>query len=74
MIVKAAAELRAAGINATVVSMPSFKIYDEQADDYKAKLGDSYSLEDFHETFIKLGPLPVPLIRKAMLGEIGNPF
>ena len=43
-------------------------------DDYKAKLGDSYSLEDFHETFIKLGPLPLPLIRKAMLGEIGNPF
>ncbi len=38
VIVKAAAELKAAGINATVVSMPSFKIYDEQADDYKAKL------------------------------------
>jgi transketolase len=38
VIVKAAAELKAAGINATVVSMPSFKIYDEQSDKYKASL------------------------------------
>jgi transketolase len=38
VIVKAAAELKAAGINATVVSMPSFKIYDEQPDSYKASL------------------------------------
>ena len=38
VIVKAAAELKAAGINATVVSMPSFKIYDEQSDEYKAGL------------------------------------
>ena len=35
VIVKAAAELKAAGINATVVSMPSFKIYEEQTDAYK---------------------------------------
>jgi transketolase len=38
VIVKAAEELKAAGINATVVSMPSFKIFDEQTDEYKAKL------------------------------------
>jgi Bacterial protein of unknown function (DUF885) len=43
-------------------------------EDYKAKKGADYSLEDFHDTFIKLGPLPLPLIRKAMLGETGNPF
>jgi uncharacterized protein (DUF885 family) len=43
-------------------------------DDYKTKMGDKYSLKDFHDAFIKLGPLPLPLIRKAMLGEIGNPF
>ena len=43
-------------------------------DDYNAKMGDAYSLKDFHDAFIKLGPLPLPLIRKAMLGEIGNPF
>ena len=38
VIVKAAEELKAAGINATVVSMPSFKIYDEQTDSYKTGL------------------------------------
>jgi transketolase len=38
VIVKAAAELKAIGINATVVSMPSFKIYDEQTDAYKSAL------------------------------------
>jgi uncharacterized protein (DUF885 family) len=43
-------------------------------EDYKAKLGAAYSLKDFHDTFVKLGPLPLPLIRKAMLGETGNPF
>ena len=43
-------------------------------EDYKAKMGEKYSLSDFHDAFIKLGPLPLPLIRKAMLGEIGNPF
>ena len=38
-------------------------------DDYKAKQGAQYSLQAFHDTFIRLGPLPLPLIRKAMLGE-----
>ena len=41
-------------------------------DDYKAKLGAAYSLQNFHDTFIKLGPLPLPLIRRAMLGDIGR--
>jgi uncharacterized protein (DUF885 family) len=43
-------------------------------EDYRQKLGDRYSLKDFHDAFIKLGPLPLPLIRRAMLGETGNPF
>jgi uncharacterized protein (DUF885 family) len=43
-------------------------------DDYKAKMGDQYSLQRFHDAFIKLGPLPLPLIRKAMLGETGQLF
>jgi transketolase len=38
VIVKAAEELKAAGINASVVSMPSFKIFDEQDEAYKANL------------------------------------
>jgi uncharacterized protein (DUF885 family) len=43
-------------------------------DDYKAKLGSRYSLQGFHDAFIGLGPLPLPLMREAMLGEIGQPF
>jgi uncharacterized protein (DUF885 family) len=41
-------------------------------DDYKAKLGPDYTLQRFHDDFIKLGPLPMPLIRQAMLGETGS--
>lgn len=43
-------------------------------DDYKAKMGAQYSLQKFHDAFIALGPLPLPLIRKAMLGEVGQLF
>ena len=43
-------------------------------DDYKAKAGADYSLQKFHDAFIALGPLPLPLIRKAMLGAEGTPF
>ena len=43
-------------------------------DDYKAKMGDAYSLKGFHDAFVKIGPLPLPLIRKAMLGETGDLF
>jgi len=38
-------------------------------DDFRKKLGDAYTLQTFHDTFIQLGPLPLPLVRKAMLGE-----
>ena len=43
-------------------------------EDYRAKRGDAYSLKDFHDAFIKLGPLPLPLVRKAMLGDVGKLF
>jgi uncharacterized protein (DUF885 family) len=43
-------------------------------DDYKAKMGAAFSLQKFHDAFIGLGPLPLPLIRKAMLGEVGQAF
>jgi len=43
-------------------------------EDYKAKQGSSYSLEGFHNAFIKLGPLPLPLVRRAMLGATGELF
>ena len=38
VILKAAEELKSAGINATVVSMPSFRIFDEQDQSYKDQL------------------------------------
>jgi uncharacterized protein (DUF885 family) len=41
-------------------------------DDYKAKMGAEYSLQKFHDAFIRLGPLPMPLVRKALLGEVGS--
>jgi len=43
-------------------------------DDYRAKKGESFSLQEFHDSFIRLGPLPLPLVRKAMLGETGQLF
>jgi len=43
-------------------------------EDYKAKAGATYSLQNFHDAFISLGRMPLPLVRKAMLGEAGQPF
>jgi uncharacterized protein (DUF885 family) len=43
-------------------------------DDYRAKQGASFTLQNFHDAFLKLGPLPLPLIRRAMLGETGDPL
>jgi uncharacterized protein (DUF885 family) len=43
-------------------------------DDYKAKQGAAFSLQEFHDTFIRLGPLPLPLIREKMLGARGTTF
>ena len=39
-------------------------------DDYRMKLGDAFTLQKFHDTFIALGPLPLPLVRAAMLGDM----
>jgi uncharacterized protein (DUF885 family) len=39
--------------------------------DYQAKQGAAYTLQGFHDAFLRLGPLPLPLIRQAMLGEAG---
>jgi uncharacterized protein (DUF885 family) len=37
--------------------------------DYKKKMGDKFSLQDFHNEFLKQGFPPVKLIRKLMLGD-----
>jgi uncharacterized protein (DUF885 family) len=36
-------------------------------DDYRKAKGQSYSLQSFHDEFIKLGPLPLKLVRRIML-------
>jgi uncharacterized protein (DUF885 family) len=44
------------------------------AADDRAKQGAEFTLQGFHDAFVKLGPLPLPLIRRAMLGETGEIF
>jgi uncharacterized protein (DUF885 family) len=41
-------------------------------DDLKAKRGARFRLQEFHDEFLGLGPLPLPLIRRALLGESGR--
>lgn len=38
-------------------------------EDYKKKLGDKYSLEEFHTDFLKQGFPPIKLIRRVMMGD-----
>jgi len=41
-------------------------------DDYRVRQGQAFSLREFHDRFLQLGPLPLPLVRRALLGEEGN--
>ena len=41
-------------------------------DDYKKKMGDKYSLEQFHNEFLQQGFPPIKLIRGLMIGD-GSP-
>ncbi|WP_166906582.1 DUF885 domain-containing protein [Mycobacterium sp. DL440] len=43
-------------------------------DDYRKAVGDAFSLKAFHDAFVRIGPLPLPLIRKVMLGQTGDLF
>jgi uncharacterized protein (DUF885 family) len=43
-------------------------------EDYRRKIGAGYTLQDFHDRFMALGPLPLPLVREAMLGARGELF
>jgi uncharacterized protein (DUF885 family) len=38
-------------------------------EDYKAAKGDKVSLQEFHDTFMRQGAVPVKIIRKAILGN-----
>jgi uncharacterized protein (DUF885 family) len=37
--------------------------------DYKKKLGGTYTLEKFHDAFMRQGGAPIPVVRKALLGD-----
>lgn len=37
--------------------------------DYQAKMGDKYTLQDFHDKFLAQGCPPVKLVRQALLGN-----
>jgi uncharacterized protein (DUF885 family) len=38
-------------------------------EDYKKMKGDKFSLEEFHDSFLKQGYPPIKIVRKAMLGN-----
>jgi uncharacterized protein (DUF885 family) len=38
-------------------------------DDYRKKKGSSFSLEEFHDSFMKQGFPPIKIVRKALLGD-----
>ena len=38
-------------------------------EDYKAKLGPAFTLQNFHDTLMRQGPVPIKVARKAMLGD-----
>jgi len=37
-------------------------------EDYKQKMGDKFSLQDFHDKFMKHGFVPIKYVRKDMMG------
>jgi len=38
-------------------------------EDYRKKMGDKFTLQDFHDKFMEQGAIPLKIIRKAMLGD-----
>jgi uncharacterized protein (DUF885 family) len=38
-------------------------------EDYKQKMGDKFTLQQFHDQFMKQGFPPIKIIRRAMLGD-----
>jgi hypothetical protein len=42
-------------------------------EDWRARVGEAFSLKDFHDRFLSYGSAPIPTIRRAMLGEDAGP-
>lgn len=38
-------------------------------EDYRRKMGDKFSLQEFHDRFIKAGTAPIKIVRRELLGE-----
>ncbi len=38
-------------------------------EDYRKKMGAAYTLAGFHDAFLRQGGAPIPLVRKALLGD-----
>jgi uncharacterized protein (DUF885 family) len=38
-------------------------------EDYKKKMGNAFSLEEFHDAFLKQGFPPVKIVRETLLGD-----
>ena len=51
-------------LNYTVGKLEILKL----RDDYKKKLGDKFSLTEFHDRFLAAGLVPVKIIRREMMG------
>ena len=45
------------------------KVILEMRDDYARRMGEHYRLLHFHEALLGYGELPLPVIRRLMLGE-----
>jgi uncharacterized protein (DUF885 family) len=54
-------------LNYTVGKLEILKL----RDDYKAKMGAKFSLQEFHDRFLAAGLVPVKLIRRELMGEDG---
>jgi hypothetical protein len=63
----AAPRSRPGYINYTVGKLEILKL----RDDYQAKVGDKFSLIDFHDRLLAGGLVPIKIIRREMMGEDG---
>jgi len=54
-------------INYTVGKLEILKL----RDDYRTKMGDKFSLIDFHDRLLAAGLVPIKIIRREMMGEDG---
>ena len=55
-------------LNSTLGKLQIMKL----RDDYKARVGESFSLKDFHDSVLSFGAPPIPMVREAMLGELAG--